>query len=438
MTSVVPAYRRGFVEACLDGAPVSARQWIEELEAVTNDRVAPRAAEVDRDAAYPREQLDALARIGIFGMTAPEAAGGLGFSDAVAVLAVETIAAACASTAAIIMFHTQVVRRVVRHGSERQRCDDLPRLATGEWRGVSAWSEAGAGADKSDMKSRLHSDHSDWTVAAHKTYTSGLEGANIIHALVGSTGPDGRVLPTFVRVAVAAPQVEILDICDLVGLRGSSTGSVRIDHAPVTHVDLLGGLGSGRRLMADNHASGLNPGVLALGIGRAAFDVARRYVTSDMLGRSGLSQSQAVRFALSELEVELGAAYAYAAQAVRYAAAGASDVHLDCIRFKLHATARLAECVARAAQLCGAVGMTSELPVERHLRDAQAAVAMGPTNHLIREQVAHQILTNPDEGSRAWVRTGSGTARVRRSRGQHTEPATCTTTIRRTKTSRAG
>jgi alkylation response protein AidB-like acyl-CoA dehydrogenase len=400
MTTALPRYRRGFVEACLDGAAPAARAWIDNVDEVTRDRVAKLAADVDRDAAYPHASLEALAELGVFGMVVPEDFGGLGFGDGVAMLAVETIAAACASTAAIIMFHAQVVRRVVRHGSERLRRDDLPRLASGEWRGASAWSEPGAGADKSGMTSRLHHDGADWTVKALKTYTTGLEGADIVHALVGSTASDGTVSPTFVRVAVAAPHVETVEIYNLLGLRGSSTGTIRIDNAPVTGSDLLGELGSGRRLMGDNHTSGLNPGVLALGIGRAAFDATRRFVAGNLPGISGLGQSQAVRFVLTDLEVELGAAYAYAAQAARYVAWGAPGVQLDCTRFKLHATTRVAECVARAAQLCGAPGMTSDLPVERHLRDAHAVVAMGPANHLVRDQVAHQILASPEERER--------------------------------------
>lgn len=401
MTAPLPGYRRGFVEACLDGAPAAARAWVTDLEAVTGDRVAKLAPEVDRDATYPHASLDALAEIGAFGVAAPEEAGGLAFGNAVAALAVETVAAACASTAAIVMFHTQVVQRIVRHGSEAQRREDLPRLATGQWRGASAWSEPGAGADKRGMSSRLHHDRRDWTVAALKTFTTGLEGAGIVHALVGSTAPDGTLTPTFVRVVARQPQVETVEIYNLIGLRGSSTGTIRIDNAPVTGADLLGELGSGRRLMADNHTSGMNPGMLALGIGRAAFEAARRFVTGSFPGTSDLRQSQTLRFALADLEIELGAAYAYAAQAVRYTTAQAPDVHLECTRFKVHATARLAACAARVVQLCGAAGMTSGLPVERHLRDAQAVVAMGPANHLVREQVADQILAGSQPGSDA-------------------------------------
>jgi alkylation response protein AidB-like acyl-CoA dehydrogenase len=256
----IAGYRRGFVEACLERAPAAARTWIADLEAVAVSRVAPAAAALDRDAGYPQAPLAALGELGVFGVAAPESAGGLGFGDGVAALAVETIAAACASTAAIVMFHTQVVRRVVRHGTQRQRQDDLPRLASGEWRGVSAWAEPGAGADKGAIRSRLHHGAGDWRMTALKTFVTGLEGADLVHVLVGTATRDGAIAPTFVRLAARSPHVRTVDIYDLVGLRGSSTGTMRIDDAPVTGADLLGELGSGRRLMADNHTAMLNPG----------------------------------------------------------------------------------------------------------------------------------------------------------------------------------
>jgi alkylation response protein AidB-like acyl-CoA dehydrogenase len=136
--------------------------------------------------------------------------------------------------------------------------------------------------------------------------------------------------------------------------------------------------------------------VLSLGIGRAAFETTRRFVR-DLPAGADRHQPQVTRFALADFEVELGTVYACAAQAVRHGVAGGTDGHLECTRFKLHATTHLAAAVARAAQLFGADGMTSRWCIERLFRDAQAVTAMGPANHLIREQVAQQILAAREE-----------------------------------------
>lgn len=385
-------YRKGFVDACLAAAPRHAQDWLIELDEVAARVVAMNAPGVDRQSIYPAESVLALRSIGAFGVAASTASGGLGFGNAVAALAVETVAAACPSTAAILMFHTQVLHRLERFGNAAQRRDDLPRLASGEWLASSAWSELGAGADKAGMQTRLDGEPDRRVVNGEKHYCTGLEGAELVHVLLGAPTAEGALAPTFVRVRTREKGVDTRQIYDLMGLRGSSTGTVRLEDVAVEEEAIIGQIGSGMRLMQANHETLMNPGLLSLGIARAAYEEVKLAVTGGWEGMRATTDYQHTRFMLSELEVKLGAAYAYAAQTVNYMSAGMPELHVECSKVKMHASTTAAEVTSAAMQLAGSRAFTVGCPLERHFRDARATLLMGPTNELIKERIATHVM----------------------------------------------
>jgi alkylation response protein AidB-like acyl-CoA dehydrogenase len=392
MTQSLPSYRRGFVEACLAKAPPGAVDWLGRLDDVLSRVVAPLAPTVDRERAYPFQSLGALKEIGAMGVAAPAEVGGLDFGDAIAAMVVETVAAACPSTAAILMFHTQVVRRVRQHGTPRQKQEDLPRLARGEWMGASAWSELGAGADKSRLSTHLQGEPGKWLAVGEKAYCTGLEGAGIIHVLLGAPAANGALAPTFVRVRTGGPAVDLSEVYDLMGLRASSTGTVRLSGVPVTEEDVVGGLGQGMALMRANHESLMNPGLLALGIARAAYEEVKRATTGGWPGMHETIDYQNTRFSLADMELQIGSAYAYAAQCIRDVNAGRPELNVECSKVKVLASTMAAHLTAASLQLAGARGFTTPWPLERFFRDARATLLMGPTNEIIKEQIAKQIV----------------------------------------------
>lgn len=386
------SYRKSFVDAGLAAAPKRARDWIAQLDEVVWDIIKSNAPAVDKHRTYPAESVAALKRIGAFGVTASTKTGGLGFGNGVGALAVETVAAGCPSTAAILMFHTQVLQRLERFGNGTQRRDDLPRLASGEWLASSAWSELGAGADKAGMATRLSGDAGRREVCGEKHYCTGLEGAEVIHVLLNAPAADGAWKPTFVRVRAGASGLDLQEIYDLMGLRGSSTGTVRLQNVAVAEEDLIGEIGAGMRLMQANHETLMNPGLLSLGIARAAYEEVKQAVTGGWPNMRATTDYQHTRFMLAELEVKLGSAYAYAAQTVNYMNDGLPDLHVECSKVKMHATVTSSEVTSAAMQLAGSRAFTAGCPLERHFRDARATLLMGPTNELIKERIATHIL----------------------------------------------
>lgn len=392
MSASLRHYRRGFVEACLACAPPGARAWVSRLEEVASEVVARHAPEADRGRAYPSASVSALREVGAFGVGASQGVGGLGLGDGAAALAVETIAAACPSTAAILMFHTQVLQRVECFARGARQREELPRLASGEWLASSAWSEMGAGADKSGMKTRMDGEPGRWLIEGEKHYCTGLEGAALIHVLLGARDAEGKFAPTFVRVRAGAKGVDTREVYELMGLRGSSTGTVRLEGVAADEEDIIGGVGRGMALMQANHRTLMNPGLLSLGVARAAYEQVKRMVSGCWGGMRPTTGYQHTRFVLADLEVKLGSAYSYAAQAVSYMNEGLPDLHVECSKVKMLASLAAAEVTSAAMQLAGSRAFTADCPLERHFRDARATLLMGPTNELIKERIAAQIL----------------------------------------------
>ncbi|HEX2687807.1 MAG TPA: acyl-CoA dehydrogenase family protein [Kofleriaceae bacterium] len=397
---MMQSLRRTFVDACL-ADDARARDWCGALHEVCRDVVAPGAAARDREARYPAEALAALREVGVFGLTIPEELGGIGMTPGVATLAIEELAAACPSVAAIVMFHLQVARRTLYSGSRRHLQDHLPRLASGEWLGASAWSESGSGSQKSAPRARMTpSPDGTWRISGEKVWCTGLRGAALFHVLVSGPVPEGRPPATFVAVSGSAHGVSI-EPRDMLGLRASSTGTLRLDEVAISSDDVIGAPGSGMALMQENHRTCIHPGAIALGIARSVFELTVGIASGAVHGSSDITGHQNTRFQLADSELDLLSAYAVAGHAVRLVAGDAPDLPSESMKFKIVASAAARRIADRAMLLGGAKGFDRDAPLERWFREAQATGLMGPTAEIIRERMAEQLLRTYAESNKS-------------------------------------
>jgi alkylation response protein AidB-like acyl-CoA dehydrogenase len=398
VTAVAPAegFRTDFVEACLAGATPATRRWYDELAALCAEAIAPRAAEHDRAGRYPATALAALAELGVAGALVPREHGGRGLPEPLAALLVETVASACPSTAAVLMFHFQVVRRTLEFGREPWRSADLARLADGSCLGSSAWTEIGAGGDKSGIRTSLVHTGEGITVTGEKHFCTGLEGVGMLHVLVDSS-EGGAPSMSFARIPCTVDGIEFPEIYPLLGLRASSTGSVLLGDVHIEKDWILGAIGDGAMLMRLNHSFLMNPGLLALGIARAALASAKATVTGEERGSRDISGVQHCRLTIAEMETRLAAAYALATTAVARAAMAAdAEVRREAnLRLKLVAGRTAVAVAEQAMLLAGGRGFHAAWSYERHLRDAYATIVMGPPELVIAEGLAIAALAAP-------------------------------------------
>ena len=393
------SFRSDFLSACVPEGP--ARQFCHRVAELAAEDIAPQAAEHDRGARHPEGSLRALAQIGAAGVLVPQEYGGLGHSQAVAALVVETVASACPSTAAILMFHYQVVLRTLRYGREPWRSKDLENLASGRCFGSSAWTEIGAGADKRGIRTTLALSETEGRVNGEKHFCTGLDGAGLFHVLV-ATGDHGNGSSSFVRIPSGLEGVDIPEIYPLLGLRASSTGTLALTNVRVDPSWIIGEIGDGPALMRHNHTFLMNPGLLGLGIGRAALANAKATVTGRDHGSRDISGLQSCRFGIAEMETLLAQAYALATLAV--ACPEGSDPqgrHAANLRLKMVASRAAVEIAQQAMLLAGGRGFHKAWPYERHLRNAYATMVMGPPDAVIKDGLASGALACRDASDSA-------------------------------------
>lgn len=375
-----------FEQSCLAGVAEGARDWLGELDQAIAEVVAPAAARVDRLAAHPAESLEAMKTVGALGVQIPRALGGLGFDNGVAALVVQRVAVACASTAAILMFHYQVVNRTMRFVSEGRRADDLARFAGGTL-GASAWTEPFASKDKGDLQTTLDA---DLRVTGEKSFCTGLASAGLIDVLL-QADIGGETGMTFVRVDAKDPGLQVREIYPMLGLRGTNTGTIALSRVEIAAGDVIGEIGSGRRMMAANHQVPLNPAFLALGVAMASFEFAHRLCAGKVPDVPARIQAPLVARDLACATIDLEAAFIYAANAVRHMVAGAPHAQVLGSKLKVHATTTAEDLTRRLLHVVGSRGFLAEFPLERHARDAQATSLMGPANDLCVERVAADL-----------------------------------------------
>jgi alkylation response protein AidB-like acyl-CoA dehydrogenase len=365
------------------------RKWFRALEEVVDEVVEPEAGVADRMATFPRSSLTALREIGAFGVQIAGRFGGLGLGDVAACLVVERIAQSCASTAAILMFHYQVVRRTLRHGAAPYRDDDLRGFASGALIGCSAWTEAGSGPDKSSLSTRLVVVEDGLLLEGEKTFCTGVTTAGVVHVLADLRQDGVSQGSTFVRVDAKESGLRVSQPYPLLGLRASGTASVAFDGVRLSRDDLVGPPGSGALLMGLNHEVCLNPGLLALGTATSAF-CSTVAMLSEAGAGAGRLESGTAQDALVTSLVQLESAYCLAAHAVTRPASAAARIASG--KFKFQATAVAEELTDRLLPVAGSRGFLSTFPLERKLRDARAASLMGPSNDLIKKRIMGTLL----------------------------------------------
>jgi alkylation response protein AidB-like acyl-CoA dehydrogenase len=334
------------------------------------------------------QALAELRRSGLLAIAVPVEYGGAG-GDAAAVNRVaETVATVNPSVAIIMFQHFAVSARIAEWGTERQKAELLPILASGQWLAASAWSEPGAGAAKKRLATTgvpLSGDR--WLLDGAKSFTTGAGIADLYLVLVQTsvaqddpTSSYGSSGQSFFLVRGDNPGLVSDLSLDLVGMRGSATGFVSLRECVVTDADRLGQVGDAAKIIAGVRESGATLGAVSVGIAQAAVDIAAAHIatsTSPML--------QARRCQLVNFSTLIEAARALV---VRAGQRSSPNPGTTTLQSKLHASITAEEVCLDISRIVGSSGYVIEHRLNRLIADARAVALMGPTNDLCRELVA--------------------------------------------------
>ncbi len=367
---------------------------------LADERIAPRAAEIDEKSEFPWDLKQLLAEQDLLGTGFEERYGGTALDGIGQAILVEEIARADATTSLIPVIQKLGALPIMLAGTEEQKERYFPRLASGEWLPAFALTEAGAGSDVASMRMRAVRDGDDYLLTGTKRFITGGSVANVL-TVFALTDPDagGRKGMSGFIVETDTPGFSVARLEHKMGIRGSPTAELNFDEVRVPAANRLGEEGEGFKIaMATLDRSRLAIAAQAVGIAQGAIDAALAYAAERRQFGDRIIDFQAIQFMLADM-----AAQTEAARQLVYAACTRVDDDDPNLAYwtsaaKLIAGDTAMKVTTDAVQVFGGYGYSSEYPVERMMRDAKITQLYEGTQQIQRLVIARRLMARAGIG----------------------------------------
>ncbi len=356
------------------------------------ERLAPFAAQWDREHTFPREALRELGQLGAMGVTVPEEWGGAGLDTMSLVLMLEEIAAGDGATSTIVSVQNSLACGITqRFGSEAQREQWLKPLARGEALGCFCLTEPHTGSDAAAITTRADRDGDAWVLRGVKQFiTTGKHADVAIVIAVTDKSAGKRGISAFL-VPTSTPGYVVARLEDKMGQHASDTAQIVFEDCRVPDSALLGRPGEGYRIALSNLEAGrIGIAAQSVGMARAAFEAAVDYARQRKSFGSTLIEHQAVSFKLADMATRLDAA-----RLLVWRAAMLRDAGKPCLKeasmAKMYASEMAESVCSDAIQIHGGYGYVSDFPVERIYRDVRVCQIYEGANDIQRMLIGRAI-----------------------------------------------
>ena len=364
------------------------------VRVLADERIAPRAAEIDRTGEFPEDVRRLLAEHDILAMPFPEEHGGLGSDLLTICLAIEQISRACATSGLILAVHELAALPLLMKGTPEQQARWVPDLAAGRKLIAFALTEAEAGSDAAAIRTTAVRDGGDYVINGSKRFISQGSVADLI-TVFAVTDPDAerhRRIGCFV-VEVPADGFRVARVEHKMGLRGSPTAELEFVDVRVPAANLIGDAGDGFELAMRTFERS-RPGIAAqaVGIAQGALEVAARYATERKQFGRPIGDFQLVAGMLADMDAATEAARQLLYTACQEIDAGVPDAGRWSALCKLVAGDAAMRVTTDAVQVLGGYGYIDEFPVERMMRDAKITQLYEGTQQIQRLVVARSLL----------------------------------------------
>ena len=360
------------------------------IRQLAQERIAPRAAEIDRTAEYPHDIRELLAEHDILGLPFAEEYGGTGTGTLMLNIAVEEIAKACASSALILMVQELGTLPIALFGTDEQKQRWLPRCATGEWSPAFALSEPEAGSDPASLRTTAVRDGDEWVINGQKNWITNAGIADFYLVFAKTDREHNRSSCFVVEASRAGFDPGKLE--HKLGIKGSPTGSPSFTDVRVPADHLIGVEGKGLSVaLATLERTRLGAAAQAVGIAQGATDYAAGYARERIAFGRPINQMQGIQFKLADMETRTAAARELLYKACCKADRGEPDLAKYSSMAKLFASDTAMAVTLEAIQVLGGYGYVNEYPVERMMRDAKITQIYEGTNEIQRVVIARTM-----------------------------------------------
>jgi acyl-CoA dehydrogenase len=370
--------------------PQEYKDFRDTIRQIVDEKVRPRAAEIDAKGEYPHDIRKLFAEQDILALPFDAQYGGTGTGTLMLQIAVEEIARACASSALILMVQELGTLPIALFGSDELKERLLPKCATGEWSPAFALSEPEAGSDAASMRTTAVREGDEWVINGSKNWITN-SGIADYYVVVAVTDRENRRLSAFVvesdREGFSVGKLE-----HKLGIKGSPTGSPTFQDVRVPEANLIGTEGKGLSVaLATLERTRLGAAAQAVGIAQGATDYANAYAKERIAFGKPINELQAIQFKLADMETRTAAARELLYKACAMADRNEPGLGKHTSMAKLFASDTAMWVTIEAIQVLGGYGYVTEYPVERMMRDAKITQIYEGTNEIQRVVIARAM-----------------------------------------------
>jgi alkylation response protein AidB-like acyl-CoA dehydrogenase len=369
------------------------RMFVDQVRRMVTEKVAPRAAEIDKLGEFPWDLKDIFQEMGLLGLSIPEAYGGTSQGHIFVCLAVEEIAKACVSSSLIVQVQSLGWEPILIGGSEEQKKKYGPRVSSGESLTAFGLTEPGAGSDSAAMKTKAVKKGDKYIINGSKCFISNGPIADIISLFAMTDTSQGvKGISAFI-VEKDFPGFSIAKWESKMGIKGSPTAELVFEDMEVPVDNLIGQEGKGF-IYAMKTLDTSRPVIAAqaVGVAQGALDQATYYAKERVQFGRPISKFQGITWMMADMACRIEAA-----RALTYQAADMVDTE-DPRRTYMSACSKLIasdvamQVTTDALQIAGGYGYMTEYPFERMMRDAKIIQIYEGTNEIQKLIISRELL----------------------------------------------
>ena len=360
------------------------------IRQIAQERIRPRAPEIDRTGEYPQDIRDLLGEQDILALPFDTEHGGTGTGTLMLQMAVEEIARECASSALILMIQELGSLPINLFGTDEQKAKWLPRLATGEISPAFALSEPEAGSDPAAMRTSAVQDGDEWVINGQKNWITNA-GIADYYVVFAKTDRESNRITAFI-VEADREGFDPGKLEHKLGIKGSPTGQPSFTDVRVPAENVIGEPGRGLSVaLGTLERTRLGAAAQAVGIAQGAIDYAIGYAKERVAFGEPIIEKQGIQFKLADMETRTAAARELLYKACAMVDRGEPGVGKWTSMAKLFASDTAMDVTVDAVQVLGGYGYVNEYPVERMMRDAKITQIYEGTNEIQRVVIARAL-----------------------------------------------
>jgi alkylation response protein AidB-like acyl-CoA dehydrogenase len=355
-------------------------------------RILPHVMEWDEVQTFPEGLFRDLGKLGLMGVTVPEAYGGAGLTYIDYVAVIVEIAKVCGSIGLSVAAHNSLCTgHILAFGNETQKKKYLPRLASGEWLGAWGLTEAGTGSDAGNMQCLAVRDGSDWVLNGTKNWITHGRSGNVAVVIARTGEPGARENSTAFVVERGTPGFSGGKKENKLGMRASETAEMVFDECRIPDSQRLGEVGGGfYQAMKVLDGGRISIAALSLGIAKGAYEAALKYAGERHQFGKPIASFQGISFKLADMATEIAAAELLTMQAANLKDRGL-PMTKEAAMAKYYASEVSVRVATDAVQVFGGYGYTKDFPVEKFYRDSKLCTIGEGTSEIQKIVIAREI-----------------------------------------------